>query len=198
VTPDAKAALRAELRKKLRVMSAEERSRASERLDAAALEAIARLALPAGHLVGVFAPTPTEAGPRSLLAALAALGLRLAFPRVSGPGALSFHVLPDPSALAPGFRGILEPPPDAPEVSPAALALLLVPGLGFDRDGGRLGRGGGFYDRLLEALPLATLRLGMAFACQLLPTPLPREPHDAPVDAVVTEGGLSATARWPR
>jgi 5-formyltetrahydrofolate cyclo-ligase len=61
--------------------------------------------------------------------------------------------------------------------------MILVPGRAFDRAGTRLGRGGGAYDRILAGLQAP--KIGVAFACQLVEN-LPREPHDVPMDAVVT------------
>ncbi|HSG71095.1 MAG TPA: 5-formyltetrahydrofolate cyclo-ligase [Planctomycetaceae bacterium] len=64
--------------------------------------------------------------------------------------------------------------------------VILVPGIAFDRSGGRLGQGKGYYDKLLqEARPRSTL-IGLAFDCQIVDA-VPREPHDVPMDLVVTE-----------
>ena len=67
--------------------------------------------------------------------------------------------------------------------------ILIVPLLAFDRRGGRLGYGGGYYDRTLEALRRAapTLAIGLAYAAQEAEIPLPREATDAALDAIVTE-----------
>jgi 5-formyltetrahydrofolate cyclo-ligase len=62
---------------------------------------------------------------------------------------------------------------------------VVMPGVAFSQDGLRLGRGGGYYDSTLVRMPRAA-RIGVAFDVQVLPA-LPREPHDAPLDAVVTE-----------
>ncbi|MCA9516375.1 MAG: hypothetical protein KC635_15645 [Myxococcales bacterium] len=70
----------------------------------------------------------------------------------------------------------------------AALAALVVPGLAFDAAGGRLGQGGGFYDRLLGGLATRPRLVGLAFAAQVVPS-VPREAHDVLMDTVVTEGG---------
>ena len=81
-------------------------------------------------------------------------------------------------------------------VTPGAdqMDLILVPGVGFDRQGNRLGFGRGYYDRLLRPLreePLSaetkkTLLIGLAFECQLVDQ-LPIDPHDVAMDAIVTE-----------
>lgn len=83
------------------------------------------------------------------------------------------------------------PGQDAPDpAGPPAPDLIIAPGLAFDRDGIRLGMGGGYYDRLL-ALPRHnnSLRIGLAYAFQLADS-LPRQPWDVPVHAVCTEKGL--------
>jgi 5-formyltetrahydrofolate cyclo-ligase len=69
-------------------------------------------------------------------------------------------------------------------VSPADLDVVVVPALALGRDGSRLGYGGGYYDAFLAETPAA--RVGVAFAACLVPS-VPSEPHDARLDAVVTE-----------
>ncbi len=80
---------------------------------------------------------------------------------------------------APGFSA-------CPEVSPADLDAILVPGIAFTRAGRRLGRGGGYYDRLLARCSPRTARIGVCFDCQIVDD-LPAEAHDQPVDVVITE-----------
>jgi 5-formyltetrahydrofolate cyclo-ligase len=77
---------------------------------------------------------------------------------------------------------------DAPLVAPAEVDLFLVPGLAFTPDGRRLGRGAGFYDRLLLHRSASSVVLGVCFAAQLVAV-LPWETHDQKVDAVITERG---------
>lgn len=89
--------------------------------------------------------------------------------------------------------GISEPVPDSRQQRPLwTLDLICLPLVGFDAGGGRLGMGGGFYDRSLAAcnLPLPPL-LGLAHSCQQVEQ-LPLEPWDMPLDAVVTEQGWHA------
>jgi 5-formyltetrahydrofolate cyclo-ligase len=112
---------------------------------------------------------------------------RFLYPRVDG-GQLVLHEIPALQALhaVPGARYREPHPEHAPTVDPASVDLILVPGLAFTRTGLRLGRGGGFYDKLLAALPASSAKLGVCFELQILPS-LPIEPHDIPLDAVLTE-----------
>ncbi len=102
--------------------------------------------------------------------------------------ALIPHEVFGPEDLVRGAFGVWEPRPQAGcEASVADLEVILVPGLGFDpANGGRLGRGGGFYDRLLERPGLGARRIGVAYECQLV-AGLPRETHDLTVHELVTE-----------
>jgi len=102
-------------------------------------------------------------------------------PRIDGKR-LAIHPY-DPAHLTHHRLGMLEPTPDLPVVDPATLTLVLVPGVAFDRRGGRLGFGGGYYDRFLPTTP--ALRVGVAYdAC--LTDDLPRSEHDQLMDWVVT------------
>lgn len=87
--------------------------------------------------------------------------------------------------LVTGPYGIRQPDPRrARRVHPEDLDLAVVPGVAFDAHGYRLGRGGGYYDRFLAALPPTVPRIGLAFRCQRVPR-LPRASHDQPVIAVL-------------
>ena len=88
-----------------------------------------------------------------------------------------------PDELVPGKFGILEPPPEAREIPARELDLVVVPGMAFDKECYRLGRGRGFYDRWLPAL--SGLKLGLGFDHQLIDH-VPRETRDAQLDAVIT------------
>jgi len=84
-------------------------------------------------------------------------------------------------------RGMHELRPDAREiVDLKSIDLTLTPGLAFDKHGGRIGFGGGWFDRLFEKAP-QTKRVGLAFEVQISDKALPMEPHDLPMHAVVTE-----------
>ncbi len=114
-------------------------------------------------------------------------GKRVILPRVDrSDHRLRLHPVSDPEReLAPGVLGILEPHADLPEVAPSAVDWALVPGVGFDDRGYRLGRGAGHYDRLLPQMRSDCLCWALCLSCQLVPG-LPVEPHDVPVDGVTS------------
>ncbi len=114
-----------------------------------------------------------------------AAGKRLAWPRLEPGLVLSFATCRSGELVA-GPAGTRQPPPEAPVVPLAEIEVALVPGVAFDAQGQRLGRGRGHYDATLAALPRRAVRVGLAFEAQLVPE-VPREPHDVPLDAVVTE-----------
>jgi len=92
--------------------------------------------------------------------------------------------------LETGRYGVRAPIDGCPLVEPSDIDLILIPGLAFDRSFNRLGRGAGFYDRMIESLPTPRPPLiGVCFASQILDT-VPTEPHDHPMDRVITEIGL--------
>lgn len=103
-------------------------------------------------------------------------------PRVVGPAALAWGRVDGWASLQPGRFGIPEPM-DAPETALPDVDVVLVPGLAFDRQGGRLGWGRGYYDRALGQS--GAHRVGLCLAPGLVDS-VPTESHDVPMDAVVT------------
>ncbi|QPK64757.1 5-formyltetrahydrofolate cyclo-ligase [Methylomonas sp. LL1] len=93
--------------------------------------------------------------------------------------------------LQPGMWNILEPPPErwrepAKQISPNQLDVVIVPGVAFDSEGGRLGNGAGYYDRLLRQVRPDTLLAGVCYQSQLLPA-ITMQSHDVYMDRVITE-----------
>lgn len=175
-----KSALRASARAARAAMSPEERAHASARL----VTRLGRLPeLRRARTVLLYAATGHEADPAGLLPTLRARDVRTLFPRVRGDH-LELVDASDLRMLQLGYRGIAEPVGVA--IDPAVVDLAVIPGVAFDLLGDRLGQGGGHYDRLLEALPPATTRVGVCFACQVVPR-VPREDHDARMDFIVTD-----------
>ena len=102
---------------------------------------------------------------------------RLIFPKI-GVATLSFHQIHKIEDLSPSIYSLLEPNSHLPEVPIEEISLIFVPGLAFDNEYYRLGRGLGLYDRLLTLLPLETPKVGIGYKEQLSPVPLPRTHHD--------------------
>lgn len=120
-------------------------------------------------------------------------GKKVAFPRCDPEtNTMQFFVLESDSRLVKGAYGIFEPPSDAPPCNPDESTLCILPGLSFDPEGGRLGYGKGYYDRFLADFKGVTL--GAAYA-SLVAKKLPTEPHDIPVQILVTERGEMKCAR---
>ena len=108
-----------------------------------------------------------------------------------GNNDLGLWLLQDMSELISGTWGIMEPPRDRwgdkdRMVSPDALDLIMVPGVGFDPQGGRLGNGAGYYDRLLNKVRADTILSAVCYQGQLFPK-IPMETHDVYMDYVFTE-----------
>ena len=120
-------------------------------------------------------------------------GRALVLPRVER-GGLGLYVVRDLARdLSPGTWGIREPEPDrCPPADAVGVGFALIPGVAFDRRARRLGYGGGFYDRLLACgLSEGTPLVSGAFEVQIVDE-VPTDPHDAPVDFVVTERNIYA------
>ena len=127
-------------------------------------------------------------------------GKMYALPRTQGALAdrdMTFCQVGENDVLVAGTFGIPEPAADAPALpgSAFAKALMIVPGLAFDRTGYRIGYGGGYYDRLIgdltaESIPVHTV--GLAFSLCVTDT-LPHEAHDRPVNCIITERSVIRT-----
>ncbi len=144
------------------------------------------------HLVA-YAARPGEVDPSDLVESGLATGKTVYFPRVVEPG-LEFLVAA-PTDLQPGAYGVPEPTSGRRLSGGGAGVLFLVPGLAFDPQGGRLGRGGGHYDRALAGYPCG-LRLGLTIDADLASV-VPCDAWDQRVDAVVTERRLLWSAARP-
>jgi 5-formyltetrahydrofolate cyclo-ligase len=114
-------------------------------------------------------------------------GKAVLWPRLRPDGALDFAACERVEEMAVGRYGVREPPRASPAVSPGPDFLLLVPGVAFDARGGRLGRGGGAWDRAL-AESRGAFAFGVGYEFQVV-NAVPREAHDRSVDALLTERG---------
>ncbi|HEX9712337.1 MAG TPA: 5-formyltetrahydrofolate cyclo-ligase [Actinomycetota bacterium] len=130
--------------------------------------------------VSIRSEVPTDV----MLSAVLDAGKTLLLPYVADDGSLRAAPVSSLAEIEPGYRGIPEPRPRLRLVK-AEPAVIIVPGVAFDATGARLGYGGGFYDRYLAAAP-GVPRVGVCFEAQLFEE-IPVEPHDEPVDIIVTE-----------
>lgn len=150
--------------------------------------------------VVLYAPHEREVATALIAADALSSGRRLYYPIVDrARHRMSFGAVTDPDELRPGAYAIPEPPPDAPALEPAELAggaLVCVPGVAFTAAGIRLGRGGGYYDRMLAALAPGAVAAGLGYSFQLLDQ-LPCEAWDRRLDFVVTESAVYAAGRAP-
>lgn len=124
-----------------------------------------------------------------LLAEAWAKGKTVLLPRCrpGEPGRMDFAACSGPDGLVPAGMGIPEPTGPACPPEETQDALIVTPGLAFDRQGYRLGYGGGYYDRLLDGRRPS---VGLVFAAHLLDR-VPREPWDRPVDGLCSEESLT-------
>lgn len=190
-TATEKKAIRQRLREAVQAMPPAERDAASLRVCARVLGAPF---LDTARTILLYAPLEAEVDTRPLLVALAGLGRCVCLPRADWAGrTMEAAVMSGPSGeLITTRHGVREPGPGAATIEPARLDAIIVPGLGFDRSGNRLGRGAGFYDRFLARMRgtrTGPRTIGVCFDAQLVDT-LPHDEHDAPVDAVATPGEL--------
>ena len=225
----AKRALRQAMKERIARLSPFARARRAER--AAAL-AFRSPALAGARCVLAYRAMPDEIGCDPLVALLARAGVRIAFPHVTGRSRrLVLLEVASSSPLSPEFWtidrfGIRAPDPGHPQVRAIAareIDAAIVPGRAFDGRGARLGRGGGFYDRLLAGLRPDARRatLGFAFeeqfvgppangggdrgrqagvggavaAATALPEGVPTTTHDLPVAAIATDRAIRRARR---
>jgi len=149
--------------------------------------------------VVLYAPKDNEAETEGIFADALKSGRRVLYPRIAPERhQLSLVLVSDRAELRPGTYGLLEP--TGSEVVPPqdlGRALICVPGVAFSRVGQRLGRGGGYYDRLLAAAAPDTVTAGLAYSFQVLDR-LPESPGDWRLDFIVTESALHVAGHAPR
>lgn len=97
-------------------------------------------------------------------------------------------------SLQPGVFGIMEPIAGEETVNESEIDLIIVPGVAFDRQLNRMGRGKGYYDRLLSTLEVP--KIGICFDFQLLDS-VPTEPFDKKMDMIITEKEMINGAQYP-
>ena len=139
------------------------------------------------QVVGGYMPLQQEADVMPVITAALRQGKTLVLPLCHQAPHMTMHVVSSLEELRVGSYGILEPSPDAPIIPSEQIDLLLVPLEGIDHDGFRLGKGGGYYDRLLSLAEIPTL--GCALSWQWTEK-VPREPWDKPLCACADYTGI--------
>lgn len=139
------------------------------------------------RVIGGYMALPREADITPVLQDALLQGKTLALPLCGDAPYMTLRRVASLEELVPGAYGILEPKPDAQIVAPEQLDLLLVPLEGIDREGFRLGKGGGYYDHLLSSKRVPTL--GCALSWQQVPA-VPREAWDVPLHACADRDGI--------
>ncbi len=177
-----KAFLRKRMHEAVAEMSPSERDRADEllvhRFRAVRLRYAAHFA---GPVLG-YMPLRDEPDIRPILQMILDGG-ELVLPRVQEDGLVLHRVRNLRTGLVRGRFGLLEAHPASPVVAPARITAALIPGRAFTAACARLGRGGGYYDRLIAAIHAFTV--AFCYDCQVLEH-LPQEAHDRPADLVLT------------
>jgi 5-formyltetrahydrofolate cyclo-ligase len=180
---------KAELRRKAQAQRAALFAKNGPEASAAAVAHFLReIDLAPTDMVAAFWPIRDEIDIKPALARLMDSGQPVCLPVVVGKDQpLEWRQWLDGAALTPAGFGTLAPDELAPVVVPD---VILMPMLGFDTHGTRLGYGGGYYDRTLQSIAKRPRLIGFAFSVQAFDF-IPREPHDVPLDAVVTEDGVT-------
>lgn len=165
-----------ELRRRMRALS---RERSDEGFSGALEVLEARPEFVSAHTVLIYMSLPDEVPTEEFIRKWSSVK-RIVLPVVKG-SELELREY-DLSKLTPGAFGILEPAEDCALVDPSEIDFAILPGMAFDRSGGRLGRGKGYYDRLLPSLRCP--KAGLCQPWRIVPG-VPSEPWDARVDFVI-------------
>lgn len=150
-------------------------------------------AFSASQTVMVYMALPQEVQTADLITYALRHHKRVALPVVTAQGLLAVECPSQPRDFQRGAYDILEPRDRSAIVPPAEIDCVLVPGVGFDPEGNRLGYGAGYYDRFLNELPATAVYGGMAFHLQMV-SHIPSLSHDMPMQFVVTEQGWQSCA----
>ena len=187
-----KKVLRREMLARRRALSTAERTRASKMI-CARVQALT--VLQEARTMMLYASTEEEINLYPLMEVLLTEGRRIVLPEITGGGVMEARELPAMDALTDGTFGILSPDPMRGNiVAPEEIDVIIVPGAAFDENGGRLGLGGGYYDRFLPRAGNA-VRLVLAFDFQIVPD-VPMGAQDARVDVILTERRMISCSEY--
>jgi 5-formyltetrahydrofolate cyclo-ligase len=188
-------------KKYLRKVLRECRSSLPEQFVAAASNAVQRRLLDAPVFreppsIVLYAAKDNEVSTDMLLADALSHGRRVLMPKVVSPNReLLLVQIREPGELKPGAFGLMEPTgAEVVTVDQLGPALICVPGVAFSPGGQRLGRGGGYFDRLLATLGLQAVTAGLAYSFQVLDR-LPESPNDRRLNLIFTESATHVAGR---
>ncbi len=139
--------------------------------------------LKAAHTIFLYYALPSEVDTHELIDRLHRAGKLILLPAVTGDGEMVLKPYNGKQHMKEGAYHIMEPTAEAVRTSDIKVDVAIVPGLAFDREGHRLGHGGGYYDRLLKQMP-DTYKIGLAFDFQKVDH-VPTSPADIDVDEVI-------------
>lgn len=177
-----KRTLRQQLLARRRALAATERESASADIQRTL---VAFPAFAAARVVALYAAIENEVETEEIFRAALSLGKEVLFPAVNGD-ILVFHRVTARNELHAGAYGIPEPTPACPVRDPRAADLLVIPAVGFDLSGQRLGYGKGYYDKTLHSLEGSGRLVGIAYDFQLVDA-IAGEPHDVRMDVIITD-----------
>ena len=180
-----KDAIRLAMRERLSSIAVEDRAVRSRAISA---ELLRSPAFHAASMVMLYMPMRSEVDVIAVALEAFRLGKSVCLPRVD-PGRDTMNAIAtktfDNDSMRPDAMGVRSPDSGA-RVDDAQIDLVLVPGVAFDLSGGRLGRGGGFYDRFLGQLSPKAATIGVCFDWQIVDS-IPCDQLDVPVKAVITD-----------
>ncbi|MBP5180917.1 MAG: 5-formyltetrahydrofolate cyclo-ligase [Clostridiales bacterium] len=186
-----KTRIRAQIREQRRLLSPEDLSRAQSELltafkDALKDDAYFKSVFTGARNIALYESARNELPCDALADYIRKEGKSTLYPRTSGKD-MEFCIITDPAKeLFPGNFGILEPRPGMPSVKGEDIDIVIMPGIAFDEDGGRVGQGGGFYDRWISSIPedKRPLLIGVCMSFQMM-TKVPSNSSDIPADVVL-------------
>jgi 5-formyltetrahydrofolate cyclo-ligase len=181
--------LRALARKKRSEIDPAYRARAEERITASFLSLFC---LRSADTLLTYYPKKDEINTLPLALRCRERGIKIAYPLCTEEkGVMTFHYVESEDELIPGPMGLMQPPNTAPQYLPEqdGNAICIVPGLLFDTEGGRLGYGGGYYDRFFKRF--SGPRIALALRDFVSPEPLPCGRYDLPIHVLITEKGVT-------
>jgi 5-formyltetrahydrofolate cyclo-ligase len=148
-------------------------------------------------IIFLYASFRTEVDTAELIKASLSGGKRVVLPKVDRErGELLLVEISDFSDLVPGYLGIPEPRVPGKQMDINDIALVILPGAGYDAAGNRIGYGGGYYDRLLSRLQMPVPLIAPAYEEQIIDA-IPSEPHDIRVQMIVTDRRLIKCGDYP-